>query len=351
MAHLFYDSPAYPWHIAEANELWRSLHVPIIHFGEIDHLRQVCGPGIRQFAEDAPDQMWRDMLNNVAIAGRLRELDRELRNRKLPHVINALDRLVAVASPDPVTWVLDGLIFANRTRLRAALAQLASAKTVKTVLIVRGERQSGKSWTKHFVEHYARLAGQGCSYLFEGMVTTVDEAVDYIFMELGGQAPPRMTTDAAWYSRVAQTMVKAAQQRNRGSWIIMDDLGKGPDGVPLVEPEIRKFFDQLALNMLNPAFAQWFKLVLIDYPNEPVPSKWRQCSLEDSTAAADMHAGAVSDFLCNWALRQNKTLSDSDAVGLAEGILQRAFAEPGPNDTRSTLQRVHDELDLVLGKL
>lgn len=351
MAHLFYDSPAYPWHIPEADALWRALHSAIPQFGAIDHLRKVCGPGISQFAPSDPEQMWRDMLTNTAIAGRLRQLDAELRSRTLPHVVDALDRLIAVASPDPVTWVLDDLIFANRIKLRSALAQLASSKTVKNVLVVRGERQSGKSWTKHFVAHYARLAGQGCSYLFEGMVTTVDEAVDYIFMELGGEPPQRLTTEAAWYSRVAQTMAKAAQARNRGSWIIMDDLGVGPDGVPRMEPEIRKLFDQLALNMLNPAFAQWFKLVLIDYPDQSVPARWRQSALEDSTAATDMHREALGEYLCQWAQRHSKTMINRDALALADDILQRAVFMTTLDDSRSVMQRVHDELALVLDKL
>lgn len=351
MVHLFFDSAAYPWTFPEARALWKLLSATYPAWGEIDLIRRICDPNIVAIAAGSPDDMWSDMLDNVATANRLKEFDSALRSRRSPHLDKALDRLIAAVNPNTATWFLETPIFVNRLQLRTALAELASPKTDKNVLIVRGDPQSGKSWTRHVVRHFADVLGEGCNYLYEPVVTTVDQAVDYIFMELGGEAPQRLTTEAAWYGRVAQTMVKAAQARNRGSWIVVDDLGAGLDGTPRMEPEVRKLFEQLALHMLNPAFAKWFKLVLIGYPDKPAPSKWLQITLEDRTTAADMHPEAVSNFLCRWAAWKGKNLSDALALSLAHDVLARATCQPGRDDSCSVFQRVHNELDSALKNL
>ena len=351
MTHLFFDASTFPWHLQEANDLQDLLSRLIADAATIDQIRKRCGPNVRPLVQPAAaDAMWTQLLEHVTTAGRLRDLDRILRDESR-HIAIALDKLIAAASPDPASWFFDAPVFVNRTSLRTALAQLGSAQTDKTVLVVRGERHSGKTWTKHIVRHYAQLTGFGCTYLCEGMVTTVEQAVDGIMAELEADTPPVLTTEAASYTTVAQAMLRAAQKRQRGSWIIMDDLGPGPDGAPLIDGEIRRLFEQLALNTLNPAFAKWFKLVLIAYPDESLPSKWRGCALEERTAVADMHAVAVGEFLLSWARRHGKTLSDLDARALAEEIIRKASVAVPDADTRSLLERVHDELTLVQGEL
>jgi hypothetical protein len=352
VAHLFFDSPTFPWYVLEARALHRLLYELIRDARDIDLIRQSCGPNVLPVGREDPKLMWQALLDNVATVRALRELDRVLRERNSPSIVEALDKLIAAVSMDPVNWIMDEPIFVNRVVLRKALAQLASPQTVKQVLVVRGDRLSGKSWTKHIIQYYADITGQGCTYLCEGLVTTVDEAVGFMLAELGGQVPPRLSTESAWYRSVAQEMMKCAGLRQRGSWIIMDDLGIGPDGTPVLDPAVRSLFEQLAVQTLNPAFGRWFRLVLIAYPDVPLPSKWRAYSLEDRTTVGDMHENAVQSYLANWAQRHGKALSESDASTLARDIVQRASAALAQgNDERSQVERVHDELTVVLEKL
>ncbi len=39
-------------------------------------------------------------------------------------------------------------------------------------------------------------------------------------------------------------------------------------------PEIREFFDQSALHLFDSAVHEWFRLMLIHYPDGPVPTEW-----------------------------------------------------------------------------
>lgn len=152
MAHFFFDSVAYPWTFPEAKALWKMLAATFPAWKDVDNIRRSCDENIVAVAHGPPDDMWRDMLDNVAKAKQLKAFDAELRTRNAKGVVEALDKVIGIANPDSSAWLLDTPLFVNRVVLRAALAQLASPRTDKNVLIVRGDRQSGKSWTRHMVQ-------------------------------------------------------------------------------------------------------------------------------------------------------------------------------------------------------
>jgi hypothetical protein len=216
-----------------------------------------------------------------------------------------------------------------------------------TVLLVRGDSSSGKTWTKHVVEEQASALGQGCIYLCDGLVGTVGDTLDLIFGVFGGSPPPKLTTDAAWFRKACIDMLVLAANSKRKYWLVADDLGVTSEG-PRLDPLIRQFFDQAALNMLNPAFAEWFRLVLIDYPDGPVPTKWKGFWVEDRPAESDLQSAAVAQFLLRWAARKKgKVLTHDEAVKLASDIITKADT-PQPSETRPRLERIHDELTAVL---
>jgi hypothetical protein len=351
VAYMYFDSITYPWHIKEARELHEVLYSQITAAGEIDRIRACCGPHVAQLAHGAPDAMWRGLLNAVAIAGCLRDLDAVLREQQLPHVHAALDKLVNAASPDSERWILEQRIFVNRIRLRKALATLAGENTTERVLLVRGEKASGKTWTRHIIQHYAHQTGQKCIYLYAATATTVQEAVNQICVGLGGMAPANFSTDSAWYRQVALHMMGLAQAKECGAWIIMDDLGLDAGDVSLIDPEICKFFDVLALFTADPNFAKWFRLILISYPDEK-PVQWKEeCFIEDRTAVSDLQEPEIKAYLSHWAQKKGKTLTESQAMALSEAIMQKASAPPAGSDKRSRLKRMHDELASVLDTL
>ena len=353
MLHPFFDSASYPWHLPEADRLHGVLYRTIADQPAIDQIRRSCSPNILPFAPGAADAMWRSVLDSTACAGCLRELDRCLRAKGLPHVTKALDDVISLVSAGSENGPLNE-VFVNRFGLRKALDQMSAPYGIRNVLVVRGEAGSGKTWSKLIVQHNAAIRNEGCIYLGEGTVTTLDEVLEFVFLELQGTVPGSYTTSPAWYNQIALAMIKYAKVRvpRRRTWIIMDDLGFGVDGVPKLDEEIRKLFDQLTAHISNPMFSEWFRFVLIAYPDGPLPTAWHSYSLEDSPAVGDVNVVTVSNYLIECAERKSKILSGEDANIIAQEVLDRCAQEPlQPQGTRPPLRRIRDELELVLGRL
>ncbi|MBN3760773.1 hypothetical protein [Burkholderia sp. Ac-20365] len=350
MAHPYFETERYPWHREEAQHFHRQLYTAFKLQPEISLLMNSCGPGLTPIAPGAADIMWTEVLDRLAAAQLLRRLGELLRERNFPFVNTAFKALEDAEDPVEAAGVSDGPIFVNRVNLRDALKRLAQPKAAQKVLLIRGERGSGKTYSREIVFRQAESLGINCAYLCAGLVATAEDVLDQIFAELGGGGLPDVqTTDEAWFKTACTSMLRRAEERNRGAWIVADDLGL-IDGVPALDPRIRALFDQMALNMLKPTFAKWFRLVLIDYPEGPVPTRWKKSSWEeDRLRVADINESEIGDFLLRWTKYHGKALAAEDAAKLAHEAIARVDAKKVPDAQR--LETINDDLNLLLTNL
>jgi hypothetical protein len=351
--HPFFDSAHYPWDRADAVAFHKRLYELIPDGNEIKWILRQCSTELYPLKDAGPREMWAELLDKVAAALLMGKLGAVLRGRPQPpvHAAFAVIELVAGAVPDPVPPedrpFRPKPIFVDRKNLRASLRTLAAPDTGEFVLLVRGEADSGKTWTRHLIEQYAAQAGQDCTYLAQGLVSTPRQAMNAILAPLGGTVPESFTTEAASYQNACIEMQRLAEGRRKGSWVIMDDLGPGENG-PRVDPTLRDLFDQIALYMKNPAFSRWFRLILIDYPEGPEPEKW-DSFLEERTACADLQKPDVATFLLRWARHHRITLGAPEAEEIAAEVVSKADA-PGTGFAGSRMSRLQGALKVALAQ-
>ncbi len=346
--HPFFDSDRYPWHRDEALALHKKLYDLITDPKEIKKILFECSPDLDPLKDDGPKEMWRDLLDRVASALLLRKLGERLSLRQLPS-LHKIFRVVAESKFD-VSSLEDRPfrpkpIFVDRKDLRATLQSLAALNASEFVLLVRGEANSGKSWTRHIASQYAAEAGQDCTYLAQGMVSSPKQALASILATLGGTLSDSFTTEAASYQDACIEMQRLAEQRRKGSWIIMDDLGLGENG-PRLDPSLRDLFDQIALYMKNPAFSRWFRLILIDYPEGPEPGSWDPF-LQERTSCNDLQKPDVANFLLRWARHHRIELGVPEAEEIASQVVLKADAASAHKKSLR-MSHLHDALNAAL---
>jgi hypothetical protein len=133
--------------------------------------------------------------------------------------------------------------FIDRQGLRDRMAELASAGASR-VLVVEGERYSGKSYTRFLVEHLARNPGgfrQIVVDLIEDAITKPDELAHTLVMKMGGDPvslPIQGVTTAARYGLILAAAVQSEVNR-LGShiWVVFDGLARPgvlPETIELV---------------------------------------------------------------------------------------------------------------------
>ena len=213
------------------------------------------------------------------------------------------------------------------------------------MLLVRGAEHSGKTWTRYPAQEVADTLGADWVYVSEGAVATAQDAIDLLFGKLDASRPPEFSTLPAYYRQCCVEMAKLVRQRGRALWIIADDLGV-KDGVPRLDPEIRSFFEYVALMMDAGVFDDRVRLILLDYP-EGVPTRWGPFWVDDRPDPEQATPDDVAECLSHWALRKKVSLLDTDAKQGASGILA-AIAVPAQGDARPRMRRLHDEVDRTI---
>ena len=369
MPHPFFDARSYPWHREEAVDFHKVLYLSVDNPDLIDTLYRRIGAGLRPFTKkQAADLIWKEVLDLLTVARRLKALCEAVLAEEdfaglhdpVRAVQNAADQrpdALLKQQQDALLKLLqeqvltNDIVFVDRKRLRTELLKVGSPIPTHGVLLVRGPSGSGKSWTRTLVIDVARSLGAKSTYLYEGFVSDVPDVIRELFTLLRHpeEIPPQHQSDVAWYGKVCKRLRELAQQEGVVSWVIVDDLGEDLQGVSELDPEVRSFFETFGLMMGNPAFAEWFRLVLLDYPDRAVPTKWRDFWVEDRPNDTEVDAGTISAFLLNWAERKDKKLGGERAEKFASDIIDKVNAPGDP--AKSRLRRISDELKLVLDTL
>jgi hypothetical protein len=350
--HPFFDVPIYPWARPDAQDMHRTLSRFIKQSIDIELHYEASGGTTPLTPQLAPHRAWKEVLDLLATAKVLPRLcDRILADQQLvaahpavQAVCDAKDLATEIVLPQEI-------LFLDRKNLRNELETL-SQPSASRALLVRGPSGAGKSWTEELIKTVAADRGVSNVYLYEGTVSVVRDVVDELFTALGdsSKVPPVDETDPAWYRRVCLKLQELASQRKVFLWVVADDLGEY-EGGPRLDREIRAFFNQFALHMANPAFAQWFRLILIDYPDGPVPTKWRAWS-EDRPDENEVDQVVIAEYLIAWAKTKQKNLGVDRAGELAKDILAKVGSPPAPTDPDPRrLARINAELKAVLKTL
>ena len=361
MAHPFFDALAYPWTRQDAQDLHTVLYNQIQQSKAIELLYQKAVSAPRPLTPgQAADLVWKEVLERVTAARTLSRLfDLLLELDVAPTLRPAIDAVRNATSPLDDALLSSDVIFVDRKRLKMLLQKLDGPSATHGVLLVRGDRRSGKTWTERLVTDVARSHGADSLFLFEGLVSTADEVLDALFAKMEGldRKPALTTTQDAWFRLACNRLLELAEKKRQLLWVVVDDLGTTDQG-PRLDPTVRAFFDQFALAMANPAFAKWFRLVLIDYPDGPVPTRWKPFWVADRLAEGEVDKDAISEFVVAWARRRQKTVSSVQAEEMAASIIAQVDAAaapaPGPEaalPSPGRLSRIHEALTAALEAL
>jgi hypothetical protein len=360
MSHPFFDAVTFPHHRLDARELHKSLYQTLGSPAQIDLLYRKCAEGLMPLTPGAPPNvMWAEALDKLTAARALPKLfELVLADASLAAIHSKVHAARDAIDAVQQMFLRGDTLFLDRVNFRDALDRLRDAAGRERVLLIRGGPRSGKTWSKRMVEDVARESGAGTIYVAEGLVIGVDDMVDHLFSSLGkpDAIPPRTTTDDAWYKQVCRKLLGVVQGSGTPRWIIADDLGL-VDGAPRLDPQIKAFFDQLALFMANEAHRAWLRLVLIDYPPGKQPTLWKNIDvLNDQTSEADVDAACVAEYLLLWARGKGWSLARDEAEKLASEVIAHADAQvaKGPNEDDEPLVRlriIHDKVRKVVKML
>ncbi|MES2044605.1 MAG: hypothetical protein V4475_12060 [Pseudomonadota bacterium] len=347
MAHPFFDAPRYPWHRTDARDFHKALYTAIPAIIDISRIYAACDNNNLAPLDTAggPLAVWQDALQKLATLGSLEGLCR-LALERAP-MLSADVQVIINASPEPPPPPGHVCLVVDRHKLRTALGQMQPDNATTSVLLVRGAPGCGASWTQQLVTVFA--AGAPVTYLFEGQVFSVEDVLAQLFAFLGKpqHVEPRLETEQAWYRKICNSMQAFAQELGTIHWIVIDDLDDYRDG-PRVDPEVRRFCDQLVLMMANPALARWFRVVLLGYPDGILPTRWKkQVLIEDRPDPSEIDAANVARFVLEWASGARKALSPEKAQEIATHVITRADAAQG----RDRLQTVHDHIKQAIEAL
>lgn len=360
MAHPFFDTISFPWNRPEAGRLHRALFQAVPLPADIDLLYHSCGEGLPPLALGfAPDIIWKEVFEKLAVAGKFRRLIELIQGQPKFNAKPFQDAIREVVNAQEAIdkRILSGdILILDRVNLREQLKKLESDESHVRVLLVRGGPGSGKSYGRFLFEGAAKDKGALTIYLSGGIVATVDEVIAALFAALRAldEIPPKNdTTTAAWYRAVLNRLMALAPSQDKPLWIAVDDLGVGQDGAPLLDREIRDFCNQFVVFMGNPAFAKWFRLMLIHYPDGPVPTNWqREFWGEDRTSEADVQQEHVVELVRSWLLAHDRNMIDDDLTALAGSVLATAEALTTAGENKvPRLQGIHDALTETLRTL
>jgi hypothetical protein len=361
MDHPFFNTIVYPWSREDARELHKVFTHAYRQFPERIRLiyeQSVTDPPPLTLPA-AADLVWREVLNNLAGLGGLQSLC-TLMKAKFPTEI-ILNAIAAVESAKPaseIKIISNELFILDCDLHREAISKCTSDINAKALLI-RGQPKSGKSHCRHIFKSIADEKGAEVLYLYDGVITTVDEAIESIFSTLGAgkeNIPPKVTTDDAWYRAICIKLKGLATDKKLMKvWVVVDDLGYingKPESGPIMDTKIRLFFEQFVLFMQDPSFAKYFRLLLINYSETEIPTKWKtHMWAETNTDEKDVQQSHIEDFLKEWAAFNKMNMIGPELKAMAVEVITLADTPPAEIARLPRLERIHTILNVKLDEI
>ena len=252
----------------------------------------------------------------------------------------------------------DECFILDRDSVYEKLVLLAKENADEKVILIRGGKKSGKSWSHHLFKEVAKQVGAGFTHIEAGPVTDAQDTIDELFGHFNriDDVPEKDTSPEAWYKKVCLKLKEIAATTGKPLWIAMDNLGE--DELP---EDVRQFFNQFVLKMGNQNFNQWFRLILINYPYpEKIPTNWKAklwTTTNEPFDEKDVQVQHVADCLSAWIESENRPLLPDDLKNRSEKLIIAIDSYQSEQDTeqgkkpKPRLERIQDALIQTITEL
>ena len=295
--HPIFTVFTYPMNRPDAAALYEALYEVYDNKDKLEKVFKLCCDPIywkEVPVRDLIANYWIGALDVLAREGALKTLCKKVQedsqSENLLFVREAIQAVLSARQTTLTKKVFEEYrLVLDRKLLRTNLQELLSSNAgARRVFLVRGEKGSGKTWCRWLFEQMAEdaQAAPAC-YCDKNTAPTVKDLLNQLFssfdvrveietdeqgllrnVAIVGETSwkvPVETTPSGWYRALCLELKKLAADRKKPLWIIMDDLGKDEDNQPILDEQIRLFFEQFVLSMNNTATGQWFRLMLINY--------------------------------------------------------------------------------------
>lgn len=320
MANPILESKRYRRDLAEARALEDLLRQRFPVVAEVRVI--VGGAGLDDTQIDmmgAPSTFWAAVLDFTAklleLPKLLDSVERNLRPApKDAEVRNAIDRVRQVAEADgslsPMRLLLSGdRPFLGRTTLRGMLAELRNWNSSASILVVRGDPDSGRTETQLLLNEGRDTVRERFVLLDEQM--PLESTLRAIWRNAGaaGNAPSLgqepLTTESAMLTDFWTDVKEALETNDRLMWLLFDDLDKGAGRIA-----VRALAEVLATRLKDVSFQARLRLVLLGYPDPQLPAKVPATLVRNDVTEKidDSHVRAFVDFCAKVA---GKNLGDT----------------------------------------
>ncbi|MGW3630994.1 effector-associated domain EAD1-containing protein [Streptomyces sp. NPDC005122] len=260
---------------------------------------------------DSIADVWPRVLEEAALAGKLRDLIQVISDDPSSTAHDIFKTLLTQEPPageaDPCAALLIGggrpRAFVNRRELRRILREMLSAQGSR-VLIVNGDRNTGKTWTWHLLCH---VLNNHCIRPYKIDLSTyaqpakvsdiVAELSDQLNWHLGDCDP--FASEDAQVRRLVNVLKRHMRAQQRDCWLVFDGLVD----TALTAPALR-LVESIAEAVAEGEAGDRLTVVLIAYDGQLQPAidpyVWREClgpiSVEDlreffGTIAASVGVG------------------------------------------------------------
>lgn len=320
MKHPFYSSLTFPFQRPEAKKLYDHLLSLISEPGLIDGVYKQSMPVVTPInpTQNIPI-IWSFVLDEICKTSNFASFCSILRSNyyNVPTLLEILDEIDKARSMI-YNRIFSGDIYVLDCESQRDVFEAITSDSNTRFLLVKGPSKSGKSWLRHILINQARERGITITYLRKGMIVTVEDAIERIFSALGeniNTVLPVDTRSVAWYRSVCNKLLEIASKNNKKAWLIIDDLGYSLDQstgekTPLLPETVRLFFEQLAMNFIDPAFSQYFRLIMIDYAENVVPISWENSMYTTIQSREDsIQQNHIQDFLVDWLESKEKVMT------------------------------------------